>query len=160
MWKAIKGYEGFYEINAEGAIRRIARGKKLASEQADMIIAMLSHGATLKECSLASGVSITSIHNIKKGKTWQGNSNFRLVNPKPDTKGYPTVSLSKDGNVMRFRVHRLMWEAFVGPIESRLEINHKNMVKHDNRLENLELVTHQQNIQHAFDFIKNFQKRY
>jgi hypothetical protein len=47
-----------------------------------------------------------------------------------------------------------MWEAFNGPIEGRLEVNHKNLKRDDNRLENLELLTHRENIQHAFDLYR------
>jgi hypothetical protein len=47
-----------------------------------------------------------------------------------------------------------MWESFNGRIQGRLEINHKNLDRADNRLDNLEIVTHQQNIQHAIDAYK------
>jgi hypothetical protein len=32
-----------------------------------------------------------------------------------------------------------------------LEVNHKNLKRDDNRLENLELLTHRENVQHAHD---------
>jgi hypothetical protein len=44
----------------------------------------------------------------------------------------------------------LVWEAFNGPIPDRLEVNHRNGNKRDNRLENLELVTRSQNMAHAY----------
>jgi hypothetical protein len=47
--------------------------------------------------------------------------------------------------------HRLVWESVHGPIPPKMEINHINGVKTDNRIANLELVTHQENIQHAYD---------
>lgn len=50
-----------------------------------------------------------------------------------------------------FRVHRLVMEAFVGP--SPLLVNHKNGVRNDNRLENLEYVTRSQNQIHARDVL-------
>jgi len=49
----------------------------------------------------------------------------------------------------RILVHRYVIEAFLGP--SALECNHINGVKGDNRIENLEYVTHKGNVQHAYD---------
>lgn len=44
-------------------------------------------------------------------------------------------------------VHRFVWESIQGEIPNDLEINHINEIKTDNRLKNLELVTHQKNIE-------------
>jgi hypothetical protein len=59
------------------------------------------------------------------------------------------IMASKNGNYRRVSVHRAVWEAFNGPIAGRLEVNHKNLDRSDNRLENLELLTHQENVRHA-----------
>lgn len=45
--------------------------------------------------------------------------------------------------------HRIIWENLKGPIPDGLEINHINGKKDDNRLDNLELVTHKDNVRHA-----------
>ena len=42
-------------------------------------------------------------------------------------------------------VHRLVWEAFNGPIPEGLQINHKDENKSNNSLENLEIMTPKQN---------------
>jgi hypothetical protein len=47
------------------------------------------------------------------------------------------------------QVHRLVYESFVGPIPSEMQINHINGVKNDNRLENLEVVSASENKLHA-----------
>lgn len=44
------------------------------------------------------------------------------------------------------RVHRMIWKAFNGDIPTGYEINHKNGIRDDNRLENLELLTHRENL--------------
>jgi hypothetical protein len=65
-------------------------------------------------------------------------------------------SLHKDGyryvhlKNKNYFIHRLVMLAFVGECPDNMEVNHKNGIKHDNRLENLEYVTRHQNMRHAF----------
>lgn len=60
--------------------------------------------------------------------------------------GYRFVTLTRYKTTKHFRVHKLVALAFLGV--SRLIVNHKNGIKTDNRLENLEYVTHQGNSLH------------
>lgn len=62
--------------------------------------------------------------------------------------GYLSVSLWVHGKEKRCLAHRLVAEAFLGEIQG-LEINHKNFVKHDNHVQNLEIVSSKQNKEHA-----------
>lgn len=67
----------------------------------------------------------------------------------PDSCGY----LQIDGRSRGFgvlSVHRLVWEAANGPIPDDKEINHIDGVKTHNWITNLELVTHAENIRHAY----------
>lgn len=58
---------------------------------------------------------------------------------------------NRDGRQgQKFQVHRLVWEAFRGPIPARLTINHLNGVPTDNRLANLELATMSAQMLHAY----------
>lgn len=63
-------------------------------------------------------------------------------------KGYVTVWNSRHGSFYR-QAHRMVWEAVNGQIPEGMQINHKNGIKHDNRIANLELVTPLENVQHA-----------
>lgn len=49
-----------------------------------------------------------------------------------------------------FSVHRAVIMTFVGPIPKGMVINHKNGIKDDNRLENLEVVSHSENSYHSY----------
>ncbi len=60
--------------------------------------------------------------------------------------GYYRATLSIDGIAKTYLVHKIVWEAFNGPISDGMEINHINEDKTDNRIENLELVTHKENL--------------
>jgi len=152
-WKPVLEFEGLYEVSDFGNVRRIARGKTLDATKIPEVKQMFEHGATLKEVATFLGTSIPTAHSIKLGKTWAGDAAYRPCKIKL-LKGYFQVSLCRNGVYARRAVHRVMWEAFNGRIEGRLEINHKDLDRANNQLDNLEIVTHQQNIQHAIDAYK------
>jgi len=75
----------------------------------------------------------------------------RVLSPGVQSKGYRTVQLydgSSPKKPRSFLVHRLIAEAFLGEQPGKF-VNHKNGDKSDNRVENLEWVTNQENIDHA-----------
>ena len=45
--------------------------------------------------------------------------------------------------------HRFVYEVFKGPIPRFFEVDHINEIKSDNRIKNLQLLTHKQNIQES-----------
>lgn len=62
--------------------------------------------------------------------------------------GYKRVNLDRKG----YGVHRVMALAFLEPIPTpKHQVNHKNGIKKDNRIENLEWMTPGENTQHAVD---------
>lgn len=152
-WKPVLGFEGLYEISDFGNVRRIARGKTLDSTKVAEAKEMLAAGATLKVVAEFLNTSIATAWNIRAGNTWRGDASFRPCKTSL-LKGYPQIALCKNGKYVRRSVHRCVWEAFNGPIAGRLEVNHKNLDRADNRLENLELMTHQENVKHAFDIYR------
>ena len=152
-WKPVLDFDGLYEVSDRGNVRRVARGKLLTAAQVTQAKEMLAQGETLKSVAVFLSTSITTIMAIKHGKTWNGDASYRPVKS-AKLKHYLIASLCKDGKYIRRGVHRLVWEAFNGPIAGRLEVNHINLDRADNRLENLELLTHQQNIQHAHNIYK------
>lgn len=51
-------------------------------------------------------------------------------------------------------VHRLVYETFIGSIPDNYEINHKDGNKLNNSVDNLELLTHKDNIIHSYKVLK------
>jgi hypothetical protein len=153
-WKPVLDFEDLYEVSDLGNVRRIARSKTLDAAKIPEAKQMFEHGATLKQVAEFLGTSIPTAHSIKLGKTWAGDAAYRPLKPRTDTKHYLQVDLVRNGKYTRKRAHRIVWEAFNGRIEGRLEINHKDLDRANNRLDNLEVVTHQQNLQHAIDAYK------
>lgn len=67
----------------------------------------------------------------------------------PDAKGYLHIGYRKGGSQIGLLAHRMIWESVHGKIPTGMTINHKNAIKNDNRIENLEMVTQKENIHHA-----------
>ena len=65
-------------------------------------------------------------------------------------KGYEIVSLWLNGKDKKFRVHRLVADAFISNPENKAQINHIDGNKLNNRADNLEWSTHSENIMHRY----------
>ena len=69
----------------------------------------------------------------------------RFLTGQKDKDGYILLCLSKDGSIKRYRVHRLVAEAFVPNPDNKPEIDHINTDRSDNRAENLRWATRKEN---------------
>lgn len=67
---------------------------------------------------------------------------------RPD--GYVAAHLSLGGENKIVKVHRLVAIAFIDNQGNKPEVNHKNGIRHDNRVENLEWVTKSENVLHSY----------
>ncbi len=74
---------------------------------------------------------------------------WKRCSPKPNTEGYCTTRLKP--NAKTVSIHRMVAFAFLDKGSDKTEVNHKNGIKSDNRIENLEWVTRSENIKHAYD---------
>ena len=78
------------------------------------------------------------------------------------TKGYKTVSLTKDGKTKTLFVHRIVAEAFIPNVDNLPMVNHKDEDKTNNFVENLEWCTNDYNINYGTRigrFVKSVSKQ-
>lgn len=68
--------------------------------------------------------------------------------------GYCTIQLQNNNKKKDFLIHRLVAMAFIENLENKMYVNHKNGIKTDNNVENLEWVTNSENMRHYHNFIK------
>lgn len=83
------------------------------------------------------------------GEVYRGHNKLKMM----DTgSGYCRVSIGyKDGTRKDRLVHRLVAEAFIPNPDNKPVVNHKDCNKTNNNVENLEWVTHRENILHAIE---------
>ena len=88
----------------------------------------------------------------KERKVWNWHaynlSKERILKPSI-ANWYYFVYLYKDWIWKKFYIHRLVAECFLWT--NKMQVNHKDWNKLNNNISNLEYVTSQQNIQHAYD---------
>lgn len=73
----------------------------------------------------------------------------RILSPAIDMNGYERVCLFKMDRNRRYKVHRLVAITFIPKVEGKDQVNHKDGNKRNNSVENLEWVTHKENMHHA-----------
>lgn len=82
----------------------------------------------------------------ESGEVFSGTKKLR---PNLSTPGYHSVCLCINGKPRRHQIHRLVANAFIPNPKALPQVNHKNGVKTDNRVENLEWCTCSENHLHA-----------
>lgn len=73
----------------------------------------------------------------------------KVLKPMKNKCGYLFVVLFKNGERKMFRVHRLVSEAFIDNPLNKQEVNHKDEDKTNNRVDNLEWMTRNENINYG-----------
>ena len=93
---------------------------------------------------------ISNLWNIKSfHKKWSLLYWWKILKKWKTHKWYSEICLCKNLKRKTIRFHKLVMITFIWP-QNWLDINHKNWIKTDNRLENLEYCTRSYNIKHSY----------
>lgn len=98
-----------------------------------------------------SGDIFTTDKNKIRSNGRKDNRKGKKLKPAIDKDGYLRITLTNNGKRKSYHVHRLVARAFLDNYDNKLQVNHINGIKNDNRIENLEMVTLQQNIKHSIE---------
>ena len=144
--------EDLINIYANGCIQEFYEEYcKLHSDKENLIL-----GKVLTILGIEIFRDITCYGGIYKGKYMV--SNFanvlslnkrqpKILKPCDDGRGYLFVTLWRNNKPQRVKVHRLMALTFIGEPTEKMDACHSNTDSYDNRLFNLDLKTHWENLQ-------------
>lgn len=83
-----------------------------------------------------------NVRSLKFGK-------WKVLRPQL-TRGYLRIGFRRKGEKQKcYLVHRLVYSSFNGPIAADMTVDHINGIRTDNRLENLQLLTREENTRKA-----------
>lgn len=150
IWKPVPSLRGLYEVSDQGRIRRVSVQTKLSAEDMQQVRLLREQGRTYTSIALEFGVTQRAIISALIPRRFSFRTPDRILKtPNASVTGYPVIRVSIDGIPRTYRMHRLIAEAFLGPVPDGMEINHKNGTRDDNRIENLEIVDRAQNMIHS-----------
>lgn len=109
----------------------------------------------LKEIKGFPGYLVDKTGNVYS-KNYNHTGKIKKLKPTMQNTGYVRVALCKDDSIKYKLIHRLVAESFIPNPENKSEINHKNGIKTDNRVENLEWATRSENQKHAYQILKAY----
>lgn len=93
---------------------------------------------------------VRSIKRIVIHGNWNRRVESKILKRRINNCGYIEVRLSKDGETKTKFLHVLLAQVFIPNPDNKPFVNHKNGIKTDIRLDNLEWSTHSENILHAY----------
>lgn len=101
---------------------------------------------------------ISSLGRIKslKRKIYKRKCNDTIVSLKPNNKGYCKVILHNNGKRKAVFVHRLVAEHFIDNPDNLPQVNHKNEIKTDNNVENLEWISANDNLNYGYHNLRKY----
>lgn len=92
------------------------------------------------------------------GRVWSY-KNQKFLRPGLDKDGYQLVNLCVNYKKRTFKVHRLVAEAFIPNPDGKPQVNHKDEVKTNNSVSNLEWATIKENVNHGTGIQRSAEKR-
>lgn len=95
---------------------------------------------------------VSSLGGVKSKSRVIGNRKIagRTLKPSDTSRGYLGVTLYKHGSKKTEVIHRLVANAFIPKVKNKLQINHIDGNKHNNKIDNLEWCNGSENLKHAF----------
>jgi hypothetical protein len=82
---------------------------------------------------------------------YKGGSKPSIMKPAKDAKGYYRTMLLINGKFSTIKIHRVVAQTWIENNENKIQVNHINFNRDDNRVDNLEWVTPKENTLHSYN---------
>lgn len=104
---------------------------------------------------ISSCVRVKSVNRYVYSKKWNKMAFYpeKIMAQSDNCEGYMHVTFTDKSLSKRFKIHQLMAISFIPNPENKTHINHKNGIRNDNRIENLEWCTPQENMDHKYNVL-------
>ena len=94
---------------------------------------------------------VSNLWRVKSLKFWRK----KILKLNKNENWYLQITLSKNTDIKKYFVHRLVCLTFIENPENKKEVNHKNWIRNDNIVQNLEWCTRSENIKHSIQVLWN-----
>ena len=146
IWRDINGYEGLYQVSSHGRVRSL-----------DHFAPYKLNGGGLKKVK----GKIKALNKIyKDASKSKHKTSEQLQNDYYLNVGLCNGKGNGEGKQKSYEVQVLVAKAFIPNPDNKPQINHKNGIRYDNRVDNLEWVTVRENNTHKNVFLKKGTSKY
>ena len=101
---------------------------------------------------------VSNFGDVKRMKSNRRSKKGFILKHRLDNHGYVEYKLSKNNQYFFRKAHRLVAQAFIPNPDNLYTVNHKNGIKTDNRVENLEWMSLKDNALHSLYVLRNIDK--
>lgn len=129
-------------------VSRSENGKRWAKQSGARASFVRRKPRNIKPPATWKQLSIPGYEVSDEGHVWSNKTN-RVLRPGTNGSGYHYCCLRANGKTINRQIHKIVIEAFLGPVPKGKVIDHINGDKTDNCLSNLRIVTPSDNIRYG-----------